>query len=77
MRGWADLNTVREACADGVFFTSASTVRGFVSLFPDMDFSRVEAFCIGEMTGREAEKRGMQVRIAKRADVESLMELAM
>ena len=66
-----------EACADGVFFTSASTVRGFASLFSGMDFSQVTALCIGEMTAREAQKQGMRVRIAKRADVESLIELVM
>lgn len=75
--GWADPDAVWETCADGVFFTSASTVRGFTSLFPGMDFSRIQALCIGEMTGREAEKWGMRVRIAKRADVESLVELVM
>lgn len=62
--------------ADGVFFTSASTVRGFTSMYGGMDFSKVQALCIGEMTAREAEKYGMQVRIAKRADMESLVELA-
>ena len=60
-----------------VFFTSASTVRGFASLFSGMDFSQVTALCIGEMTAREAQKQGMRVRIAKRADVESLIELVM
>ena len=35
------------------------------------------ALCIGEMTAREAQKQGMRVRIAKRADVESLIELVM
>ncbi len=61
---------------DGVFFTSASTVRGFVSMFPGMDLSKVEALCIGGMTAREAEGYGMRVRIAKRADTESLVKLA-
>lgn len=75
--GFADPDAVREACADGVFFTSASTVRGFASLFSGMDFSQVTALCIGEMTAREAQKQGMRVRIAKRADVESLIELVM
>ena len=60
---------------DGVFFTSSSTVRGFVSMFPDTDFTKVQALCIGEMTAREALKYGMQIRIAKEATVESLVEL--
>ena len=63
--------------ADGVFFTSASTVRGFVSGFPGMDFSKVQALCIGEMTAEEAKKHGMQVRTAGEATVEGLVELAL
>lgn len=62
---------------DGVFFTSASTVRGFVSLFPKIDFAKVQALCIGEMTAWEAEKHGMQVRISQEATVEGLVELVM
>lgn len=61
---------------DGVFFTSASTVRGFAAMFSGEDFSKVQALCIGEMTGREAERFGMQVKIAESADVDSLVELA-
>ena len=59
--------------ADGVFFTSASTVRGFSSRFPKLDFSKIQAFCIGEMTAREAEKYGMRVKTAEKATVESLI----
>lgn len=63
--------------ADGVFFTSASTVRGFFSLFPQLDFSRIQAFCIGEMTAREAKKYGMRVKTAEMATVESLIQSAL
>lgn len=62
---------------DAVFFTSASTVRGFVSTFPDTDFSKVRAYCIGEMTAAEAGKYGMQVWTAGQASVEGLVELAL
>ena len=62
--------------ADGVFFTSSSTVRGFASMFSGIDFSKIRAFCIGEMTAKSAEKYGMQVKIAKEATVEGLVELA-
>ena len=62
---------------DGVFFTSASTVRGFAAGFPGRDFSEVQAFCIGEMTAGEAEKYGMKAHVAKQATVEGLVELAL
>lgn len=61
---------------DGVFFTSSSTVRGFASMFSGIDFSKIRAFCIGEMTAKSAEEYGMQVKIAKEATVEGLVELA-
>lgn len=62
---------------DGVFFTSASTVKGFVAAFPEADFSGIRACCIGEMTAGEARRCGMQVRIAREASVEGLVELAL
>lgn len=74
--GWTGRDAIWETCADGVFFTSASTVRGFTSMFSGMDFSQVTAFCIGEMTAREARKWGMQIRIAQKANMESMVELA-
>lgn len=79
IRGIRGIETTGECVEemDGVFFTSSSTVRGFASLFPKTDFSGVQALCIGEMTAREAKKYGMQVRIAKEATVEGLVELAM
>lgn len=67
----------QEEKADAVFFTSASTVRGFVSLSPEMDFSKVRAYCIGEMTAGEAKGYGMQVLIAGEASVDGLVELAL
>lgn len=63
--------------ADGVFFTSSSTVRGFASLFSGTDFSKVRALCIGETTARTAKEYGMQIKIAKEATVEGLVELAL
>ncbi len=63
--------------ADGVFFTSPSTVRGFAALFPGVDFSKVQALCIGETTARPAKEYGMQIAIAKEATVEGLVELVM
>ena len=62
---------------DYVTFTSASTVRGFVSAVgPDADFSRFLGLCIGPQTAKEAEKRGIRVRIGGRAAIDALVELA-
>lgn len=57
-----------------VTFTSASTVRGFVESLPGADFSRVLGCCIGEKTAAEAEKHGIQVRVAREATIESMIE---
>lgn len=58
---------------DLVTFTSASTVRGFVQALPKLDFTRVQAVCIGEQTAKEAQKYNMQVQISKEASVESII----
>lgn len=63
--------------ADGIFFTSASTVRGFAELCTDLDFSGVSALCIGEMTACEAKKYGMDISVAKEASINGLVELAL
>lgn len=60
-----------------VFFTSASTVKGFASLFPALHFTTVKALCIGEQTKKAAQKLGMQTFVAKEATMESLIELAL
>lgn len=60
---------------DGVTFTSASTVRGFVKAFKDVDFTKIKAVCIGKQTGAEAEKYGMDIVIAKEASMDSMVEL--
>ena len=58
---------------DCVAFTSASTVKGFVVNNKDVDFSNVKAICIGEQTGKEAEKFGMEVHISNEATLDSLV----
>ena len=59
---------------DFAVFTSASTVRGFAAAVPDVDFSRVNAVCIGRQTAAEAQKRGMRVWISEKATLESLVK---
>ncbi len=60
---------------DAVTFTSASTVRGFVNGFKDLNYETVKAVCIGEQTAAEARKYGMQICISKEASMDSMMEL--
>ena len=59
---------------DYVAFTSASTVRGFVKMAKDIDYSQVKAVCIGEQTALEAEKYGMRTFVAKKATIDSMVE---
>lgn len=62
---------------DFVTFTSASTVKGFVSAIgAGADFSRFTGLCIGEQTAGEARKYGIPVRTAERAAIDALVELA-
>lgn len=60
---------------DCAVFTSASTVRGFVSRNPGLDFSLVRAACIGRQTARAAEQQGMDVYISEEATMDSLTQL--
>ncbi len=57
---------------DAVTFTSASTVRGFTGVIKDVDYGKIRAVCIGEQTAAEAEKHGMQVRVADRASMDAM-----
>ena len=67
---------VESGAAGIVTFTSASTVRGFVSTVgADADFSRMVGACIGEQTAAEAGKHGIPVRVAKEATMDALVEL--
>ena len=59
---------------DIVTFTSASTVRGFVSLYPEPDHRKVRGLCIGEQTRREAEKYGIRTVVSGEATIDSMVE---
>ena len=56
-------------------FTSASTVKGFASACPDLDYSKVQAACIGRQTAAAASALGMQIHVSKEASMDSLVEL--
>ena len=59
-------------------FTSASTVKGFVSAVGgDADFSRFTGLCIGKQTAGEAEKHHISVKTAGKATIDALVELAL
>ena len=59
---------------DYVTFTSASTVKGFVNTFADIDYTKIKAICIGEQTAAEAEKYHMDITVAKEATMDSMVE---
>lgn len=59
---------------DMAVFTSASTVRGFVKMNPQADFSSIRAVCIGEQTAAAARQQGMKVEISDKATIDSLVD---
>ncbi|EDS12572.1 uroporphyrinogen-III C-methyltransferase [Anaerotruncus colihominis] len=59
---------------DLVTFTSASTVKGFAASVGACDFSRITGVCIGEQTAAEAKHHGIPVIVAKRADIDALVD---
>ena len=60
---------------DCAVFTSASTVRGFASRNPDLDYSLVRAACIGKQTRQCAEEYGMKTYMSEEATMDSLAQL--
>jgi uroporphyrinogen III methyltransferase/synthase len=59
---------------DIVTFTSASTVRGFVSLYPDLDYRTVRGLCIGVQTEKEAAAYGIRAVVSREASMDSMVE---
>jgi len=60
---------------DCAVFTSASTVKGFVSATPGLDHTKVTAACIGKQTRAAADAYGMKTYMAKKATIDSVVEL--
>ena len=60
---------------DLVTFTSASTVKGFVSSVGELDFSGLTGACIGEQTAAEAAKHGIPTIVAERATMDALVNI--
>lgn len=59
-----------------VMFTSASTVRGFVKMAKGLDFTKVNAVCIGQMTAGQAAGYGMRVHLASEETMEGMARAA-
>lgn len=59
---------------DYVAFTSASTVRGFVKMYPNIDYTKIEAICIGEQTAAQAKVFNMKIKIAEKATMKSMVD---
>ena len=59
---------------DLVTFTSASTVKGFVSSVGELDFSGMTGICIGAQTAAEAARYGIPTLVAKQATIDALVE---
>ena len=58
-------------------FTSASTVRGFAAAAGTEELAGVRALCIGRQTADQARRYGMEIRVAKAATIDGLVELAL
>jgi len=70
-----DMNFEFQKCnIDYVVFTSASTVKGFINSVI-MDYSKVNAVCIGKQTADEAKKYNMKTFVSKKASVDSIIDL--
>lgn len=68
---------LKAGALDYVTFTSASTVKGFLSsVGEEADFSGFVGLCIGQQTAQEAERHGIAVRVAERATIDALAALA-
>lgn len=57
---------------DLVAFTSASTVRAFVSNNRGLDMTKINAVCIGTETGKEASKHNMNVFISPKSTIDHM-----
>lgn len=60
---------------DYVTFTSASCVTAFTSCQKELDYTRINAICIGEQTATVARKYNMNVIVSKQATIDSMIEI--
>jgi uroporphyrinogen III methyltransferase/synthase len=74
--GAAAREAIKNGRFDFVFFTSPSGASAFAETFPDLEFSKITALCIGESTAGSAREFGMVVYISEEASVDSMCRLA-
>ena len=55
--------------------SSSSSVKSFAAAYPDADFTRLTAACIGRQTCETARRFGMRCHMAEKATMESLLSL--
>jgi len=67
---------MEEGDVDLAVFTSASTVKGFAASLKGLDFSKVNAVCIGKQTMETAKQYGMKTWMAENATLSALVECA-
>ncbi len=60
---------------DYIAFTSASTVKGFVNSVKNIDYTKVNAVCIGHQTESEAKKYNMNTFVSNEATLDSMVLL--
>ncbi len=66
---------IGKGTTDLVVFTSSSTVKGFVAVAGGIDYTKIKAACIGRQTADTAKSYGMKCYVAKKATLDSLVEL--
>lgn len=69
------VNEFEQNQIDYAVFTSASTVKGFIAAFPDLDFNKVNAVCIGKQTKAEADRYHMVTHMAEKATIDHMVKL--
>jgi uroporphyrinogen III methyltransferase/synthase len=67
---------IQQGRFDMVLFSSPSIVNSFAASFPNLEFAKLKALCIGEPTACRAREFGIQLLIAREASEEAMLELA-
>lgn len=68
----AEVESGKISCA---VFTSSSSVKSFAQAYPNVDFSKLTAACIGRQTCETAKSCGMLCHTAEKATIDSLLDL--
>lgn len=66
-------NMINNNAVSAITFTSVSTVVGFVEAIKLDKYNNFTALCIGEQTAEKAKEYGMNIKIAKKATINSMI----